>query len=176
MIKKLISIAVLGFIDKSINAPFGINEPNPSSVNHGLDLSDLISKKSNTERWKRAATVLGSVEKKEFFRTRIRNSTKCVCSCVPKSEFGLNFLTSKPNKLILSAGEARSGQNLGMSFSIQLRFNSEALDRVYFNHGSDVRARNQTRKNDHKPGLARNSRKLAAASKLKKDTFFGETS
>ena len=77
---------------------------------------------------------------------------------------------------ILSAGEARSGQNLGMSFSIQLRFNSEALDRVYFNHGSDVRARNQTRKNDQKPGLARNSRKLAAASKLKKDTFFGETS
>jgi len=32
----------------------------------------------------------------------------------------------------------KSGQNLGMSFSIQLRFNSEALDRVYFNHGSDV--------------------------------------
>jgi hypothetical protein len=32
----------------------------------------------------------------------------------------------------------KSGQNLRMSFSVQLRFNPEALDRMYFDHGTDV--------------------------------------
>jgi len=32
----------------------------------------------------------------------------------------------------------KSGQNLRMSFSCQLRFNPDALDRMYFAHGTDV--------------------------------------